>query len=462
MRRLLLIAALVCGCGRSAELPGEEPAEPQDLAVGTQPFVDLAPAADLSMAVAAALDLARAPDLSAALDLARAPDLSAALDLAIPPDLSPRDGAARLRDLSQRPDLTGETLAFGTPHTFTAGKPAGTGLGIAAGDFNNDSRADIAIANWGLNYTGSLAVLLGRGDGTLMPPSNFYAGGGPFQVTVADLDGDGNQDLVSSTVALWSFLGHGDGTWQSPGTSYAGAICTDAIVADLNNDGRLDVAAIVANPPAGVRVYLGVDGGLAPQREYLAGTEDSAGAIGTFSRAGARGIAVADRGLPTSGAPATLQVLMVQPDGTLGAATGYATHALAWDVVAADFNRDGVDDLAVAELSGGIGVYLANGDGTFAAESHFDGGAAHGIVAADFNADGIPDVATADSTDSTVSVRLGAGDGTFGARRTLAMPGAPNDLVAVDLDGDGLPDIATVNADATVTVVLTRPQPRGD
>ena len=69
------------------------------------------------------------------------------------------------------------------------------------------------------------------------------------------------------------------------------------------------------------------------------------------------------------------------------------------------------------------------------------------IVTADFNGDGIPDLAVANNSNSNVTVLLGTGNGGF-----TAAPGSPfavgNDLRAVvagDFNGDGIPDLATAN-----------------
>jgi hypothetical protein len=467
-RVLLFLTVTVCACGRSGVLISSDVA---DMAVPVAAIDDMSidrlhdmySRRDMmrhQRDLAVATDLATPMDLSTSLDFAAEPDLAIAIDMTTPFDLAIPTDLSKILDMSRRQDLATmprTVLDFSSPQSFAAGVPPATGFGIAAGDFNGDYQPDIVSANWGNNYTGSLSVLLGRGDGTLAPPTNLYAGGGPFNVAVADINGDGNQDLISSADSLWCFFGRGDGTWQMPATSYQGSLSLDAIIADLNNDGLPDIVTVEGYTPGDVRVYMGIGGGLlSPGNRYTAGTASHAGTVGMFSRTGARGIVVADRGDAT-GTNASVQVLMIQPDGTLGPAIGYLAHDSAYDVVAADFNLDGIDDIVVAEASGGIGVYLAKGDGTFAAESHFGGGSTpYAIVAGDFNTDGRLDVATANAGYATVDVRLGAGDGTFDVPHTFAIGHQANDLIAVDLNGDGLPDIATSNADATVTVLLNR------
>jgi len=67
------------------------------------------------------------------------------------------------------------------------------------------------------------------------------------------------------------------------------------------------------------------------------------------------------------------------------------------------------------------------------------------IALADLNADGHLDIISADSVDDTVSVLLGAGDGTFAAPVSYAAGNDPMAIIATDLDGDGNPDLAIAN-----------------
>ncbi len=75
-------------------------------------------------------------------------------------------------------------------------------------------------------------------------------------------------------------------------------------------------------------------------------------------------------------------------------------------VTVADFNGDGRPDIAVTNFSSGtLSVGLGNGGGNFApaAGSPFMVGAsASALTAADFNHDGLQDIAVADPTDNRV------------------------------------------------------------
>src|SRR3989442_15554132 len=92
-----------------------------------------------------------------------------------------------------------------------------------------------------------------------------------------------------------------------------------------------------------------------------------------------------------------------------------------------DFNRDGIQDLAVANFgSNTVSVLLGNGDGTFRPPlTVVVGGGPASVAVGDFNGDGVQDLAVANSGSNTVSVLLGNGDGTFRAARTFEAGAGP-------------------------------------
>lgn len=74
------------------------------------------------------------------------------------------------------------------------------------------------------------------------------------------------------------------------------------------------------------------------------------------------------------------------------------------------------------------------------------------VALADVNGDGHSDVLTANREDDSATVRLGAGDGTFGDPVHYATDPEPLFVRAADLDGDDRPELITANFSNTVTV----------
>jgi hypothetical protein len=109
------------------------------------------------------------------------------------------------------------------------------GPGVIA-DLNGDGKADYVVTS---NQTGATDVFLGNGDGTLQAPAVIP--GYAFGLAVADLNRDGKPDLLQAAGGdLMVHLNSGDGRFSAPPALYSlggGSVTT----ADINGDGNLDV-----------------------------------------------------------------------------------------------------------------------------------------------------------------------------------------------------------------------------
>ncbi|MGA2847991.1 MAG: FG-GAP-like repeat-containing protein [Terracidiphilus sp.] len=135
-----------------------------------------------------------------------------------------------------------------------------------------------------------------------------------------------------------------------------------------------------------------------------------------------------------------------------------ATGSYPISVAAADFNGDGIPDLAVANSnSDSLTILLGNGDGTFTttAVSPPTGIYPYFVAVGDFNGDGKADLAVADSSASSLTILLGNGDGTFSP--TIANPqtgSVPRAVAVGDFNGDGIQDLAVANSGSTTMTIL--------
>jgi len=275
-------------------------------------------------------------------------------------------------------------------------------VSVSAADFNRDGLLDIVTAN---STDNSITVLLNNGSGAFTGRKDYPAGKNPRVVLTGDFNNDGVADAAvanqdDNTVSI--FLGNGDGSLRAFAT-IAVAAQPDAMVAgDFNRDGKLDLA-VLSHGANSVGIYLGNgNGSFSHTADYVAGAN---------------------------------------------------SNALSFDsVVAADFNGDGVLDLAVTNGSDGVSIFLGNGDGGFHSGGSFSvlngaAGEVGPLVAADFNQDGKTDLAvqflpSCRGCEPDVSIYAGHGDGTFDQGHSAGIfPefGAP--MLAVDLNGDHVPDL---------------------
>lgn len=126
--------------------------------------------------------------------------------------------------------------------------------GVAVGDVNGDGIPDLATSEVAYRENhGNLRVYLGDGQGSWKESSEGLPGpekGLTFAgVALADLDGDGNRDLVALTwldAAIRVWRGDGQGHWKECSETGLPSGRTEmrsagVTVADLNGDGKLDI-----------------------------------------------------------------------------------------------------------------------------------------------------------------------------------------------------------------------------
>lgn len=123
-------------------------------------------------------------------------------------------------------------------------------------------------------------------------------------------------------------------------------------------------------------------------------------------------------------------------------------------VAIADVNGDGKPDL-LSRFESTLSVLISKGDGSFAARRDYAvGRRVTSVAAADVTGDGEPDVVTSNAVAGTVSVLRNTGT-SFGAKADYATGRGPESVAVGDLTGDGKPDLATANSVAgTVSVLL--------
>lgn len=191
--------------------------------------------------------------------------------------------------------------------------------------------------------------------------------------------------------------------------------------------------------------------------EYEVGRHPRSIAVADFDRDGLRDVAVANTG------DGTITFLFQRDGGVLAADATVPGGREPSDLEAVDLDKDGDLDLAIANHeSSNVTILLNDGRGAFApaAGSPHDTGArphVHGVAAGDFDADGWPDVAVESADTREVRVLRG-GPGGLSAPHPVPIGTMPYSRIgAGDRDADGRPEIFVPgHRDNTLRVVEYR------
>jgi hypothetical protein len=334
---------------------------------------------------------------------------------------------------------------------------------IVVGDFNGDGIPDIAGVGGRGCFAGpcvdaSVGTALGDGKGNFTPATILDIGFGTnletFSVAVGDFNGDGKLDLavggeVNPTFSITIALGNGDGTFSYKGSVATGGAFEVFAVGDFNGDGIPDLA--VANSAADiVTILLGNgDGTFTPSTAATSptGSNPVAIAVADFNGDGIPDLAIGND--PQDGSSGSVTILLGNGDGTFTAAASPATPSGVNAIAVADFTGDGKADIVVAN---GLTLTMlkGNGDGTFTSSTITPTAgsfrAINMILVGDFNGDGKADL----ELSGYDFFLLGNGDGTFNvAPLELFLPATANpgqNVAAADFNGDGSTDLISLGS----------------
>ena len=312
-------------------------------------------------------------------------------------------------------------------------------VGVAAIALMKGGPTDLVALNSGAE---TLGVLNGLGGGRFANPWSLPTYGHTSYVAVADLNGDGNPDLVTlgpNGVTVW--LSNGQGNLIKSGMYSAGADPNGLAIADINNDGFPDL--IIGNSFGDVLLLRNVGKGAF---QTPTGSDQNVSlAVAGFSREASPRLVISDqardRVIFQVGASA------LQPTVLGDHTTGLNVPGA---VVTADLNGNGLLDAVVVDSGGNeVYVYPANADGTFG--SALNGGIGFPVgtnpVAVTFkknDAENGLDLIVVNKGSNDISILLFRRQGdsfTYIPGPRLQTGVGPVSATYKDLNGDGIGDI---------------------
>lgn len=373
---------------------------------------------------------------------------------------------------------------YGTPVLLTNPDGVYDVCNNSVGDLNGDGKPEIVTANGcnlGTGAASTLTIYVNKGDGTFQTGVYYFPATesvdntniniAPQAVTIADVNGDGMNDIVSSNARggdVTVLLGNGDGTVNVPSIGYStgGNPKTSALVADFNGDGVADI--VVPDNVFGFASLQGYgDGTFRSALDYYSPVPGGYGAgattiaSGDFNGDGYPDFVIGNVGYnnPT-GSGIGITVFLANPDGSLQPGVNYGTGGSYQGVAVGNFEGgNGVDIAAVNQNNDGVQIWHGNGKGAFSLGTFYPTGLteAYTIAVGDFNQDGFPDLAIVNSAPQNIQVSVllnDAGNGFLPAvvYTINGSSGNGEAIAAADVNGDGILDlIVSENDNSTHT-----------
>ena len=345
------------------------------------------------------------------------------------------------------------TIYFGDGNgIFPSSFSYSTGFGstpymVAVDDINNDTYADIVVANFGTN---NIAIFLGYGNGTFSNHTAISTNSSrPLWITIADLNNDTALDIITAnygTDSISIFDGCGNGTFYHSITYSMGydSLVLSIAVGDLNNDNHLDF--ITANfGTNNIDLFLSNGNGTFENHAILSTGLKShpySVVVGYLNEDTMLDIAVANHGVNN------ISVFFGYGNGTFTKQTTYSTGtASPYFIGIGDLNEDNRLDLVVSNKgTNDVGVFVGSTDSTFTLSKMYSTGSTSSISFAlgDLNKDHRLDLIVISNDTHTINILLGIYEG-LSDQTTYSTGYYPSAVAVGDLNNDTRLDIVVAN-----------------
>jgi hypothetical protein len=318
-------------------------------------------------------------------------------------------------------------------------------------DLNGDGRPDLVAWRENNGGKGTFQVALGEAGGGFGAAATYQASNAAGVIVAGDSNSDGFQDLYVSAmfgspcVELW--LGHADGV-LTPATDpgIPDGCLGEITIADLNGDGKVDLVTSLVNTDGTTVFFADANGA------FHVGTPACSGVFTVVRDWNGDGFP----DLVTLGGTGTLGVCLNKGNGSFESEKDCGVVA-SYGAVLGDFNRDGHLDVAEA-MGNNVAVLLGMGGCQFQPMIEYTlSDRVDALSSGDVNGDGLPDL-VAKTDDGKISLLLGTPDGAFQVVSLSAgiSPGYEEHgiLLVGDITGDGKADIVFVPGIGPTNIVV--------
>ncbi|WP_020477107.1 putative Ig domain-containing protein, partial [Catenovulum agarivorans] len=324
---------------------------------------------------------------------------------------------------------------------------------LVLADFDKDGDLDLAIANY--EQTNKIYFNDGNGNfdavGTVLgahSPPIVYGDYASMKMIAADIDNDGDQDLLVANNGLTGNYGEPNRVFFNDGSGNFSSVATigthsdnstDINLADVDNDGDLD--AIIANYSlsGADKVYYNDGTGSFPSNAALTNsTNDTYGyAVGDIDNDGDVDLISASVG--------TNNIYLNDGAGNFTLSTSLSSDSLSTYAISLfDIDNDADLDAVVANYQQSIFYYLNDGVGSFAdgVQISSDAKATRTLLAIDIDTDGDTDLIAANTNGHANALYRNQSAGSWPANGTELDSSAAVIAAAItDIDGDFFPDV---------------------